>query len=248
MLTTLPFYGFYYSRYSDELDHQEESFAEYYAENEDTNPDGLLEKEHVADAFWRFTNYSDGHKLVARDYVDFFNDKFKEVFDIDLGLRFESLTSPKYYNFTTDRIFAYIDDEKAQELFDKLDKDVLRNTIKDRFTSRDGFYSFYSNNIDDWVEKPIEEWDYNEVGTLLEAYVGQVEDFEWSIFAEMCDSETFSQAFNASVDWPKFEQAMKEKLLELAGEIEEDAREFPLGIADTEQYVKAYCAMNHLKE
>ncbi len=52
-----------------------------------------------------------------------------------------------------------------------LNSETLVKLIRERFTSRDGFCSFYSNDIDEWKEKEVTEWDEIELGTLLDAWL-----------------------------------------------------------------------------
>ena len=63
------------------------------------------------------------------------------------------MVSPKYYNFSTDKLYA--DVELAEDWEDVVRKfmaenaDWLRERIKDDWTSYDGFNSYMSNNFDD---------------------------------------------------------------------------------------------------
>ena len=143
----------------------------------------------------------------------------------------------------------------VRDLLAKIDKDVFRSTIKERFTSRDGFISFYPNRVEDWPD--LEEWDHNHVGTLLEAYVSQVDDFEWDVYYTMCERNVFDIAFDKGVDWVQFEERVADRRKEIE---EEQAEEEALADADPDkrlhpdkpldlvQYVTDFCRMNHLKE
>lgn len=75
------------------------------------------------------------------------------------NLKFVSLSSPKYYNFSTDRL--NIDMDVNVELLSKFcfetNKDSFDKYLKDTFTSYDGFISFVSNNIKDF--KNGFDWD-----------------------------------------------------------------------------------------
>lgn len=242
MIINIPFPGLYESWYSDELDSCEERGIEYYCEE---HPE--VDKDWLKNEFWCLSDQTKAYPKVVEAYTDAFCERFSENFDIDLGLVFSDMCSPKEYNFETDRLFARITEDKAQELFDRVGIELLTKTLKDRFTSYDGFIPWYSNRIDDWLEKPLIEWDHNELGTLLEALCSTVHDFDWEVFEAMGD-EVFYEAWQDSVDWPKFEAAVTEHLLIEAGECEEDSREFPLGVTDPQKYVKRYDELNHLKE
>ena len=252
MLTTLPFSGFYESKFSGELDNVENQFVENKAEEDD-----LLEEDDFHDIMWHVRDWEAQCLHVAREYVTYFNEKFKDEFGIDLKLRFESLKSPAEYNFSTDIIYAYIDEEVVRRLLDDLEESKLSDMIRERFTSCDGFISFYPNRLDKWKAKPIEEWDHNEIGTILEAYVAQVEDFEWDVYYTMCERNVFDTALDKGVDWDKYRELCDDRRKEIEEERAEeealadadpDKRLYPDKPLDLVQYVTDFCRMNHLKE
>ncbi len=252
MLTTLPFSGFYNSKWSDELNNVENNFIENEAENDDS-----LDESEISSIVDKCRQYGTQMQYVAQEFVGYFNEKFKEAFAIDLGLRFESMKSPREYNFTSDVIYAYIDEEVVRRLLDDLEESKLADMIRERFTSCDGFISFYPNRIDRWKEKPLEEWDYNEVGTILEAYVAQVEDFEWDVYSAMTDRNIFDTALDKGMDWGEYRGLCDDRRKEIEEELAEeealadadpDKRLYPDKPLDLVQYVTDFCRMNHLKE
>ena len=92
-----------------------------------------------------------GYEKEIREY---WVDGFKEHMpDFILSVEGVEMTSPRYYNFETDRLWA--DVELADDWQDKMrafmdaNKDWLRDRIKKDWTSYDGFASFMSNNFDD---------------------------------------------------------------------------------------------------
>src|SRR5690606_26269592 len=124
-------------------------------------------------------------------------------------LEFESLDSPREYNFCTDRIFCYIPLESAKRLFvisAKGNHKRLKEVIRERFTSRDGFISFYSNNLEEWLDKPLDQWDHNEIGTLLIAVAPCFDDASWGFYESMACNGGFYQDWEAAVDWKEFEK------------------------------------------
>lgn len=207
MITNVPFAGFYNSWYSQEVDRVEEMEVENMQEQY-----GLTDEQASAlgDCFWSNVDsakvdYAKVYEQVAKDYVDAFNENFYEWTEIDLHLTFESMTSPREYNFATDRIFAYISDEVVQTLFDGVDKVRLSEVIKSRFTSCSGFISRYSNYLPEWLANPVEEWDHNELCTLLLAWMP--EDYDFDIFYKMADNqESFYKAWSDNVNWPAVEE------------------------------------------
>lgn len=145
----LPFFsGFYESLHSDNFDREEEYIIEEY--------EGKT---------WDDFDFTHDYLGYCKSYVN----KVNSI--LDLKLEFVEMTSPREYNFSTDRIFCTINKKDLKKIATALDTETMKDLVKSRFTSYDGFLSFYSNDINSWKEEKLEEWDYNELGTLLEAYV-----------------------------------------------------------------------------
>ena len=94
---------------------------------------------------------------------------------------------------------------------------TLESVIKANFTSYDGFSSFYPNDLETWLEKPLSEWDYNELGTLLGAvmqlceYFEDNDQFRWQLYESIFSGNgEEDEAWSAGMDWPKFEEKVKE--------------------------------------
>ena len=233
LLINLPFAGFYETKWSGELDSIEEREAEYF-ETERQQEDGVpkdlrLSAAEYGELRFKHTDYGVAHAHIAREYVEYFDSRMSELFGFKLRLKFESMSSPRYYNFETDRLFAYISKATAKRLF-KLSKEdkheKLSATIKERFTSYDGFRSHYSNDLAEWLEKPLDAWDHNELGTLLIACMAlwsnkadDSDEWEWELYYSMCESNVFDTALDNAVNWSKLEEEIgelrREKLEEL---------------------------------
>lgn len=93
---------------------------------------------------------------------------------LEVPLKYESMESPRFYNFETDRIFAHIEEEDLLKLHDRVDEGILRDVLRRRFTSYDGFISHYSPYLNDWPED-VREWDHNQIGSLLVALIEEEE-------------------------------------------------------------------------
>lgn len=104
---------------------------------------------------------------------DEYSKKYVRAISSELGidLEFQELISPREYNFTTDKIICYIKSKDVKKLATALNSSTFEKLVKERFTSRDGFISFYSSYVADWKEKKITEWDAVELGTLLDAWI-----------------------------------------------------------------------------
>jgi hypothetical protein len=142
------FSGFYESIHSGVFDSEEERIIEDYPG-------------HNYDDF-RFTQDEIGY---CKKYVAAISS------EIGIKLEFAELTSPREYNFTTDQISCWITSKELKIISSVLNSDTLKNIIKKRFTSRDGFMSWYSNDINEWKEKKVTDWNCVELGTLLDAWI-----------------------------------------------------------------------------
>lgn len=156
MLTTIPFAGFYNSMHDDELDRAlEQAFAD------DSGCHQVSDElhQHAFDA----VEWGAVHTAYAVKYVKSFADKFK------LKLKFDELKSPREYNFGTDRIFATITQKEVRRMRREVDQAIFKRHVEEDYTSRSGFMSYYEPDVRKW--KPWKEWDHNQVGTLLRAFI-----------------------------------------------------------------------------
>ena len=175
----IPFAGLYESIHSEVIDHELQSM--------------LCENRGLNDYF--YTNVDCNWGDIHNDYAENYCEDFAIAFDLDL--KFEELVSPREYNFQTDRIFAQISEANIIMMFGAVDYTDLRDMVKERFTSCDGFISHYSPKLHMWDSNPL-NWDANQLGTLLIVYIAQedrVDPWEYSIIAdpEMTASNLLSQ-------------------------------------------------------
>lgn len=214
--TNIPFCGFFYSSYDHATDVQIKNLAEWLAEEHNVTP------EAASDALFTCSDYDDTWQAIARLHVAKWLELFSDDFGVDLytGHEFSGLTSPKYYNFSTDRVFARVSFDGVQTLFDRHKADgfkVFGEILKERFTSYDGFISHYSNKVEAWLEKPLEEWDCNEVCTLLIASIALsekspqcVQAFNDNVEFEVMDSGAGNGVFTPDYDQDKLLEELKE--------------------------------------
>ena len=166
-IATIPFQGFYDSLYSHAIDSEiENSIDYYYKEYElteaqrDTLANGYLEK-----------NTGEFYYNVAKDYAEAFIYEIEKETGLTLNARFESMESPREYNFQTDRIFIELPETSAVAFVNYIlanHKEELEKLIAQRFTSRDGFWSNYDNTLEAWGNPS--EWDLNQLGTCFEIF------------------------------------------------------------------------------
>jgi hypothetical protein len=157
MLSTIPFSGFYETIHDNAIDRAIESLFE---NDRGDCYSGLINHFYSSDCII----FDAVRTEYAKDYTREFAIATK------LQLTFDELNSPKEYNFTTDRIFVNITEESVRKLFAAVDKDILRQLIKEKFTSRSGFISYYSSDLNEWPED-VTEWDPNQIGTLISVAV-----------------------------------------------------------------------------
>ena len=166
MIIQLPFSGFYESIHSSNIEYELDSgvFTDHAS--------GMINNDRLSELAYDAIDWNELHLDYAREYVDNFNNKF------DLNLVFESMTSPKEYNFSTDRIFCEINKKELKQLVKQTSKENLAKMAKSMFTTADGFISFYDNDYLTWGK--IETWDFNQLYCLLMAWLETEHDIsDW---------------------------------------------------------------------
>jgi hypothetical protein len=178
--STIPFCGFYCSFIDADIEHQIGQQIEWDSDIYDLNED---EQQILWDSYLS-VNRSYFYNQIAEDYTNFYIDELNERLEgFTLNAKFNLLTSPKEYNFETDRIFIDIERDHAIDFIKYIIKNYkkeLEKKIKERFTSRSGFNSFYKNSLDLWP-KDYSEWDHNQIGTCFELFDLEEEDINYSL-------------------------------------------------------------------
>ena len=178
--STIPFDGFYESFISDDIDYQIGQQIEWDCDIYDLNED----EQQVLEDSYLSVNRSYFYNQIAEDYTNFYIDALNEKLEgFELKAKFNLLTSPREYNFETDRIFIEIEENHAVDFIKHIVKNYkkeLEKKIEDRFESRSGFISFYKNSIDLWT-KDFKEWDCNMIGTCFELFNLEEEDINYSL-------------------------------------------------------------------
>ena len=128
----IPFEGFYCSVY--------DSIIDDVLENETSG--GYLTEKQTENI-----NYTDLHLQLSNHIfdciLDLFNDEFDLFTDNDY-ITFDGLSSPKYYNYTTDKIKAIISPEIYLTILNKFENNnTFINYVNESSKSKDGFASFY---------------------------------------------------------------------------------------------------------
>lgn len=92
-------------------------------------------------------------------YVGLYGEDMKKAGFKAFRLRYDCIVSPKYYNFSTDTMWAVLELDDPDGFFGYLKEkfyefeDCLRDIIKDEFSSRDGFMSFMDDTFEEWIQR-----------------------------------------------------------------------------------------------
>lgn len=185
VVVKIPFCGTY-GYLSDYLDGEMEREREYHEQEED--PREEIEYHFDLGAF-------------CKDYVEWLADSLKLK-----TLKFQEMTSPKYYNFETDKIWCIIDKSELWELYQKVKNHpqgsvYLQAEIGEATTSRDGYWAFYSPEDCEW-EKP------DDFDDTCAALLGLIVNALCSMYMDEYKYDRVSDLLCSSVDlidaWPKF--------------------------------------------
>jgi hypothetical protein len=204
--TQIPFPGFYNSIYDSGFDSDIEYAIENYC---DENPESV--ESDVVNAFWDSVDTSRARLEIAELHVETWCSTFTAVTGIDLGLKFKAIESPREYNFTSDSVYASVSRKAVFECYKLAKADGFtrfRAAVKERFTSRSGFISFYPSDYKMWINKPLVDWDCNEIETLIVAALGDADgfqnDLEWDVYEYASGNGMF-----ACVDYSKAEESLR---------------------------------------
>ena len=178
--STIPFDGFYESFISADIEHQIGQQIEWDCDIYELNKD----EQQVLEDNYLSVNRSYFYNQIAEDYTNFYIEILnRRLKGFTLKAKFNLLISPKEYNFETDRIFIDIGRDHAIDFIKYIIKNYkkeLEEKIKERFTSRSGFWSHYKNGLDLWT-KDFREWDCNMIGTCFELFDLEEEDINYSL-------------------------------------------------------------------
>lgn len=147
---SLPTFGGFYDSVWMNADSCYEEMRQF---QEDHQLDGF-EWKHLDDWWPKEEYYTD----VIKKYCENYQDAINMELNLDVTMEYRSLWKPKYYNFSTDKIYAYIKWEDDYNLVNKLlllmgkHKEKLSDLIYRHHTSCDGFISFMDNEFEAWVE------------------------------------------------------------------------------------------------
>lgn len=212
----IPFIGFYESVHSQSFDDALESWAEYELEEcaraVEYQKAGITASD-LSDARYWVTDYSAARRAYLESYVPMLRAALESEVSpkTNIPIEFESLSSPREYNFTTDRLFVTVPRAFVAKMRDEVSPMTLARRIKTNHESRDGFCSYYPTDLTKWDSKPLESWDHNELQTLFEAWLddaGIDSEAYYQIETNLAAYEMPEKARAAlddATDWPAYE-------------------------------------------
>ena len=163
--------GFYNTLFENLIDNAVDNQIEYYNEQNGTEL-------NYDDFNFDFTTIKDE---ICKDAVSKVEDKLNEI-GINCSVKYETLVSPKYYNFSYDSINIEINFKKFSQVIEILEQnfDSFTQYIKDNYTSSDGFISSYSNHSSDWMEdlKNDAKNEAHKVGAVMDFILQEVEEYK----------------------------------------------------------------------
>ena len=181
--TFLPvFNGFYNTLFEDILDNAVNDAIEWYNEDNNTSL-------NYDDFNFNFTIIKNE---ICKDAVSKIEEKLNEI-GINCTINFETLVSPREYNFSNDSINIEINFKKFSRVIEILEQnfDSFTQYIKDNYTSRDGFISNYSSYASDWMEDLREnaENEAHKVGAALDFILQEIEEYkDENLYFDLCEN------------------------------------------------------------
>lgn len=134
-------------------------------------------------------DYRDYKNRVSKAFVNRLETELKAFLPIEI--EFQNISSPREYNFENDSInIAVKFDLKVLIGLIKERKDAAEKYFKEKYTSYDGFISFHSSNVEDWLkQKYILEKPSHRIGALLDCLCSIEIDSDDIYY--WCDSEYY---------------------------------------------------------
>ena len=140
-------------------------------------------------------NFNSIKNEICKDAVSKIEDELNEI-GINCSIKYETLVSPREYNFSNDSINIEINFKKFSQVIEILEQnfDSFTQYIKDNYTSRDGFISSFSNYSSDWMEDLREnaENETHKVGAVLNFILQEIEDYKpENLYFDLCENGYF---------------------------------------------------------
>lgn len=108
------------------------------------------------------------------------------ICDLGITAEYQELISPRFYNFSNDSINVVYNYNSLDTFIDWIveNRESVEKELKERYTSCDGFISYHSTDIEEWIEDL--ETDSHKIGAMLGIYVMIERDY-YEVEMEMYD-------------------------------------------------------------
>lgn len=167
------FPGFYYSRYGDDIDQAIEDTTEQYTQY---FPSADLDV--VRDVVEANVSVTKMREVIGTIHARMFSLVFEDAFSrchrgsLPNGwLEFVDILSPREYNFETDRLRVRMCSGVVRRLYNVVTPRVFADLVRWRHTNAPGFISFYSNDVRSRQWSDPDEYDANQITTLMMAII-----------------------------------------------------------------------------
>ena len=170
----LPFWGFYESLHDSLID---DAIRQYFMDDNGDVPEG------VEDTIWDTdVDYDAIQKEYCEKFVYEMASELSYPGKYSVDLEFADLTSPRFYDYSSDRLFVTIPSDQLALIREEVEGydqgERWRNRVKEQFTSYDGFSSNYPSGIEaeEWTR---EEWDQCQYMPLMDLYLKEHIGEDW---------------------------------------------------------------------
>ena len=166
-------------------------YGSWYDLNEIDSDEEATEQQ--IEEFWANYDFKAWLNELGEEYIDALNAAIIELlnheFDIEsypsVLVSFESTSSPKFYNFGTDRLFCHINPWLLNKCIEYAHNNRANfdTYLKANFSNRPGFISHYSDRVSDWLDKDPDRLTHIEAGSYLEFFLSPyLEDIKYDIY------------------------------------------------------------------
>lgn len=147
-------------------------------------------------------DYQEYRHDICKNYTEVWESWLQEFISDDIQLEFLEVVRPQYYTaWETDRCRVKIQLTQAAEdaIIAKMGKhrELLAKWIKENHTSRDGFISYLSNDIDQWPSRLFDDQEIRQPAYLFYMLyyivkaefirIGESVDLEHEAYGQICD-------------------------------------------------------------
>ena len=183
------FYGFYNSIFCS---------SDQFIDIENDDKYILLDKypflnDNDIDVIYDFENFENYKNDISTEFSILYLELIKDLLPYKiiknpkflLELKDNYIDNPQYYNYRTDKIGLFIKTNyKTLNLIKDyvLSFENIENYIYKKNSSYDGFISFLSNDYNEWINKPIEKYECNELSFLFDNVIIQNDNILITIF------------------------------------------------------------------